>query len=213
MEPMLSMIFLIPFDWAPRGYQFCRGQNLQVNLNQAVFSLVGFRYGGDGRSNFNLPDLQGRAPIGTGQLQNGSTSAPVYPLGQKGGELETTLTAAQLPQHTHNAAFTPTGSATASLPVSTTVPASAAQLTAGQTGYLTNATANNGPNNYLRGPYTTTTPTTTASLAGSVNFSTDFGGTVTVQPNVTPTTSFSNMPPYLAMHFVIAVAGIYPDRP
>src|SRR5688572_26292679 len=76
-EPFLSEIRLFSFNFAPRGWALCNGQILPINQNQALFSLLGTTYGGDGRVNFALPNLQGRVPIHTG---NGHT------LGQNGGE-------------------------------------------------------------------------------------------------------------------------------
>ena len=92
-EPFLAEIRLMSFQFAPRGWAFCNGQLLPINQNQALFSLLGTTYGGDGRVNFGLPDLQGRVPIHT---SNGHT------LGERGGELAHTLTMTELPQHTHS---------------------------------------------------------------------------------------------------------------
>lgn len=80
------------FSFAPRGWALCNGQLLPINQNQALFSLLGTTYGGDGRVNFALPDLRGRTPIHTGA---GHT------LGERGGEQAHTLAIAELPAHTH----------------------------------------------------------------------------------------------------------------
>lgn len=80
------------FIFAPKGWALCNGQLLPINQNQALFSLLGTTYGGDGRVNFALPDLRGRTPIHTGQ---GHT------LGERGGEQAHTLSIAELPVHTH----------------------------------------------------------------------------------------------------------------
>jgi microcystin-dependent protein len=80
------------FGFAPKGWAMCNGQLLPINQNQALFSLLGTTYGGDGRTTFGLPDLQGRTPIHVGQ---GHT------LGDKGGEQAHTLSIAELPTHTH----------------------------------------------------------------------------------------------------------------
>ena len=91
-EPFLGEIKLVSFNFPPKGWAFCNGQLLAINQNQALFSILGTTYGGDGRTNFALPNLQGRMPIHVG---NGIT------LGQAGGAQAVTLTTAQLPAHSH----------------------------------------------------------------------------------------------------------------
>src|SRR5512146_1512511 len=91
-EPFLSEIRLMSFGFAPKGWALCNGQLLPIAQNQALFSLLGTTYGGDGRVNFALPNLQGRAPIHVG---NG------HALGEQGGEQGHTLSIAELPTHTH----------------------------------------------------------------------------------------------------------------
>ena len=91
-EPFLSEIRIFSFGFAPQGWALCDGQLLPINQNQALFSLLGTTYGGDGRVNFGLPNLQGRAPIHMG---GGFT------LGQQGGEQAHTLSIAEIPTHTH----------------------------------------------------------------------------------------------------------------
>jgi microcystin-dependent protein len=96
-EPFVGQILIVPFNFAPKGFAFCNGQILLISQNVALFSLLGTTYGGDGRTTFALPDLQGRVPIGMGQGPGLST----YNLGQKGGEEFVTLTLAQIPSHSH----------------------------------------------------------------------------------------------------------------
>jgi microcystin-dependent protein len=99
-EPFLSEIRLMSFGFPPKGWALCDGQLLPINQNQALFSLLGTTYGGDGRVNFGLPDLRGRAPIHMG---SGHT------LGERGGEQAHTLSIAEIPTHVHtaNASSTP----------------------------------------------------------------------------------------------------------
>lgn len=91
-EPFLSEIRIMSFGFPPKGWALCNGQLLPINQNQALFSLLGTTYGGDGRVNFGLPDLQGRAPIHMG---SGHT------LGERGGEQAHTLSISEIPTHTH----------------------------------------------------------------------------------------------------------------
>lgn len=93
--PFLGEIRWVAFNFAPQGWATCSGQLLPINQNQALFSLLGTTFGGDGRVNFALPDLRGRAPISEG---NGHT------LGERGGEINHTLTASEMPFHTHTLA-------------------------------------------------------------------------------------------------------------
>jgi microcystin-dependent protein len=92
-EPFLSEIKIMSFGFAPKGWALCNGQLLPINQNQALFSLLGTTYGGDGRVNFGLPNLQGRVPVhmGDGIL-----------LGQLGGEATHTLSVSEMPQHVHS---------------------------------------------------------------------------------------------------------------
>lgn len=91
-EPFLSEIRIMSFNFAPKGWAMCNGQLLPINQNQALFSLLGTTYGGDGRVNFALPDLRSRVPIHVGSG---------YTLGQKGGEQAHTLTMSEMPAHNH----------------------------------------------------------------------------------------------------------------
>jgi len=91
-EPFLSEIRIMSFVFAPKGWALCNGQLLPINQNQALFSLLGTTFGGDGRVNFALPDLRGRTPIHVGSS---------HTLGERGGEQAHTLSIAELPTHTH----------------------------------------------------------------------------------------------------------------
>ncbi|HEY3343861.1 MAG TPA: tail fiber protein [Anaerolineaceae bacterium] len=91
-EPFLSEIHIMSFGFPPKGWALCDGQLLPINQNQGLFSLLGTTYGGDGRVNFGLPNLQGRAPIHMG---NG------HSLGELGGEQSHTLSISEIPNHDH----------------------------------------------------------------------------------------------------------------
>lgn len=91
-EPFLAEIRMMSFGFPPKGWALCNGQLLPLNQNQALFSLIGTMYGGNGQTNFALPNLQGRVPI---HMNQG------FALAQNGGEQSHTLTIAEMPQHPH----------------------------------------------------------------------------------------------------------------
>ena len=91
-EPFLSEIRIMSFGFAPKGWALCNGQLLPINQNQALFSLLGTTYGGDGRVNFALPNLQGNVPIHMGSG---------FTLGERAGQQSHTVTQAEMPTHTH----------------------------------------------------------------------------------------------------------------
>jgi microcystin-dependent protein len=98
MEPFIGQLMAVAFSFPPKGWEFCTGQLLAISGNQALFSLIGTAFGGDGRTTFALPDLRGRAAVGFGQapgLQN-------YTVGETAGSEGVTLTIGTLPLHGHN---------------------------------------------------------------------------------------------------------------
>ena len=115
-EPFLSEIRMMSFVFPPKGWALCNGQLLPINQNQALFSLLGTTYGGDGQTTFGLPNLQGKVPIHMGQG---------FTLGQTAGEQAHTLTLPEMPAHTH---FVQASSAAASADI----PSAALVLAQGQ---------------------------------------------------------------------------------
>jgi microcystin-dependent protein len=101
MEGTIGEIRMFAGNFAPRAWAFCQGQLLAINSNQALFSILGTTYGGDGRTTFGLPDFRGRVPVGTG---TGPGLSQVR-LGQRAGQESATLDVNQLPNHTHAAAI------------------------------------------------------------------------------------------------------------
>lgn len=180
-EPFIGEVKILGFNFAPLGYMTCSGQTLSIASNTALFSLLGTTYGGNGQTTFNLPDLQGRMPIGQGQ----GPGLPFYSMGQVGGNVQTTLTTANMPAHIHTA-----NGITVNLPVSTgggdaSSPQGAFLADVGTEVY---SSANTPGANY--GPLTV--GGTTAPTGGSMPF------------------SIAN--PYLVMNYSIATQGIFPSR-
>ena len=101
MEPFIGQIIMFGGNFAPRNWAFCNGQLLAINQNQALFSILGTTYGGDGRTTFGLPELRGRVAV-----HSGGSSGPGLtnrPLGSRSGTETNTLTTNQLPSHNHTA--------------------------------------------------------------------------------------------------------------
>lgn len=96
-DPFVAEIRIFPFNFAPKGWAWCDGQLLPLSQNTALFSLLGTTYGGDGKSNFALPDLQGRAPMHPGQ----GPGLSLHDLGETGGSDTVTLLETEIPAHSH----------------------------------------------------------------------------------------------------------------
>lgn len=96
-DPFVAEIRIFPFNFAPKGWAWCDGQLLPLSQNTALFSLLGTTYGGDGKSNFALPDLQGRAPMHPGQ----GPGLSLHDLGESGGSETVTLLESEIPAHSH----------------------------------------------------------------------------------------------------------------
>lgn len=96
-DPFVAEIRIFPFNFAPKGWAWCDGQLLPLSQNTALFSLLGTTYGGNGKSNFALPDLQGRAPMQPGQ----GPGLSLHDLGETGGSETVTLLESEIPSHSH----------------------------------------------------------------------------------------------------------------
>src|SRR5579864_5976355 len=96
-EPFLGEIQIVPYNFAPRGWAFCNGQILPISQNTALFSILGTTYGGNGTTNYALPNLQGATPIHWGQGAGLSS----YIVGDVGGTPSVTLLSSEMPAHTH----------------------------------------------------------------------------------------------------------------
>lgn len=132
-DPFVAEIRIFPFNFAPKGWAWCDGQLLPLSQNTALFSLLGTTYGGNGKSNFALPDLQGRAPMHPGQ----GPGLSLHDLGETGGSETVTLLESEIPSHAHGV-MASTALANAQLPTTNMALARSAQGAA----YQTNTAAN-----------------------------------------------------------------------
>jgi microcystin-dependent protein len=131
-DPFVAEIRIFPFGFAPKGWAFCDGQLLPISQNTALFSLLGTTYGGDGKSTFALPDLQGNAPMHPGQGQGLS----LRDLGEIGGAENITLLVSEIPLHPHTMQAFAT-------PADLKEPQAGAVLTRNQNGAIYNTTISN----------------------------------------------------------------------
>lgn len=191
-EPLLGGACIFAGNFNPRGYALMQGQLLAISQNDALFSILGTTYGGDGRTTFALPDTRGRVVIGPGQGPGLSN----YPLGAKGGAERVTLGTNQMPAHNHS------GSVTGAL---TTMTLMANAANGNQNGPGGNSlAANNRDSDYQTGApdvdmgsgAITTETTVVQAMSGPAG-----GGQ-----------SHNNMQPYLTVNYVMATVGIYPSR-
>ena len=129
-DPFVAEVRIFAFNFAPKGWAFCDGQLLPISQNTALFSLLGTTYGGDGKSIFALPDIQGRSVVNPGQ----GPGLSLYDLGQEGGEEAVTLLDSEMPSHTHTLQAV-------TAPATTSVPSTSATLarSAGGSAYKTTA--------------------------------------------------------------------------
>lgn len=204
MESFIGMIALFGFNFAPRSWAFCDGQTIAISQNQAMFALLGTSFGGDGRTNFKLPDLRSRAAVGMG---TGPGLAPVQ-LGQTAGQQQATLTTGNMPSHSHSATFAPDGgggsAATGTLSASTEA-GTAATPSAG--GFLATVAGGGAPKNiYVDGPQTATVELGGLTITGGGG-----GGTVTVDPTGNGQ-ALSILNPVLGINYSIVMEGLFPSR-
>jgi microcystin-dependent protein len=183
MEGYISEIRMFAGNFEPKYWSFCSGQTIAISSNQALFSLIGTIYGGNGTTNFMLPDLRGRVPVGTGT----GTNLPTVSLGQSSGTPTVTLTQNQLPTHSH--------SATASVKPQ----AGTGRVTLGCD--PTNAFMGQTPSGTAI--YTATATDNVFMGSNAVSIQIDNSG------NGMP---FSIMQPYLGMNYIICLQGIFPSR-
>jgi microcystin-dependent protein len=188
MDPMMATIMMFAGNFAPRQWAFCEGQLIAISSNQALFSLLGTTWGGDGRTTFGLPDMRGRAPVGKG----GGPGLTPRREGQTGGRETVTLTQAEMPLHNHSAAAQGGGLTVQNADANQGSPNSSSYIGkpvsgSGGVGLYTNSTGN---------------PVT---INGGSSPDVTIGNTGGGQ-------SHENMQPFLVVPFIIAVQGLYPPR-
>jgi microcystin-dependent protein len=233
-EAYIGEIRLVSFDYAPEGWLLCAGQLLSVQQYQALFTLIGKTYGGDGENTFCLPDLRGRTVT-----QCGYGPQVGWALGQEGGTSSEEIDAStafmvnswmQLPAHNHSATFTPSGGGatvqpTITMNISSDAATSAKPLANGYLAGLKMSGLGALPNAYVG----TATTGTTALNTNAATATGGSGGTMTAGfVSLTPTGSVrpqsvpvplsvtvpARMPPFVAMNYIIcATDGYYPPRP
>ena len=180
--PFVAEIRIFAGNFAPTGWALCDGQLLPISQNTALFSLLGTTYGGDGKSTFALPNLQGSAPMHPGQ----GAGLSLRDLGETGGEQNVTLITSEMPAHTHIMQASGTqGTATTA---SGNLLAMATATGSGKQGGASNITM-----------YSTSAVNTNMNPFGT----SIAGGSL----------PHNNMPPYLGLTFIIALQGIFPQRP
>lgn len=220
MEPLLGQITLFAGNFAPNGWFTCEGQLLPISQYTALFSILGTTYGGDGVTTFKLPDLRGAFPTQCSNI-SGSHPGGTYSLGQTGGAQNATITAANLPAHTHTIVNGGSSSITGTIGVATTI-----NVNNTSTGSVATPTANNTLSAVAdlggsggAGIYNTATPNTVLNAATASNVVTQnlsfnpAGLTLTPAYSGGPSSTIPTTPPFVAMQFIIAWSGVYPSRP
>lgn len=194
-ESFIGQISLFANNYAPRSWAYCDGQLIAISQNNALFSILGTIYGGDGRTTFALPDLQGRVALHAGRGP-GLTDRR---LGQKGGGNSVTLTTTQMPSHSHQATLESGSSAmpATTVPGTTTVPGGNIPATA---------------DIEVRGGGQTTGNIYAPAAAADSNLSpAAVSGTVTIAHDG-GSQAHNNMQPFIGISYVICMFGIYPSR-
>ena len=183
MEPMLGQIMMFAGNFAPRGWALCDGQLLPISQHTALFSILGTQYGGDGRTTFGLPDFRGRVPMHAGNGPGLSSRR----IGEKGGVEEVVLNATQIPSHNHGV-----------------------QMKVNSTD-STQSQATNGASIGTPGAVDGRAFAGTLGYNGSTPDVTLNAGSV-AQNNVGGNLGHTNVQPFQATYYIIALEGVFPSR-
>lgn len=181
-SPFVAEIRMVGFNFAPRGWAFCNGQLLPISQNTALFSLLGTQYGGDGKSTFALPNLQGSVALNQGQSSTGTQ----YFIGEQSGVSNVTLLQSEMPFHTHNFQCSNNDADTSGNGATPT------------NQYLAKGGYDDGSNAGVVAYYTTNAANTNMNFMSNSVTGSSF--------------PHNNMMPYLVLNFIIAMQGIFPPR-
>jgi microcystin-dependent protein len=216
MDSYTGTVMLWSVSWVPDGWLACNGQLLQVNQYQALFSLIGNQYGGDGNTTFAIPNLAGRVAVGL---------SPLFPYAKFGGDYSSqvtidgtatgsfTLGPNQIPPHTHGI---PQNVAQVNIPANNTT--SGNTNTPGPTAVLSKGTVPVGPgaaaNIYSTATPNTNLPSFNATVPASTTGSTGSSAAIQLSLNIYGAAGDSStIQPWAALYYIICVNGIYPPRP
>jgi len=195
MDPFLGEIIMFAGNFAPRGWALCEGQLLPISQYSALFSILGTTYGGDGRTTFALPDLRGRAPIAPGTGPGLSTRK----LGQRGGTETVTLTINQMPSHNHLTQNNPATDQHIQLSADDAVNETPSPGDVPAVGNYADGLTTKKVKNF--GPASNTVSGQTISANAGLNILNNGGS----QPH-------TNVQPFLAVNYIIALVGVFPSR-
>lgn len=185
MDPFLGQITIFAGNFAPLGWALCNGQLLAISQNNALFSIIGTTYGGDGRTTFALPDLRGRAPIHAGTGPGLSTRQ----LGSRSGQETHTLNTLEMPSHNHIANSSSKFHAQSAPGDDDTISPGVTLASGSNSG--SEVFSSSAPNTEMNTNSVTTT-TTTLNQGGNQ--------------------AHNNMQPYLTINYIIALQGLFPQR-
>jgi len=211
MEPFVGEINYVAFNFAPEGWLQCNGQTLPINQYNALYSLIGTTYGGNGSTTFALPDMRGRVPVHQGQHPGGS----VFTMGQTNGAENVTLTINNMPAHNHPATATSTSTSSVAPGATATSALKAVNSDADQKNASGNSLANA---KGLNSADSATAPNVSMNAASIETTLNGLNIVTTTSTNVSIGSAgnsqpFSIMQPYTVVNCIIAWQGVYPSRP
>lgn len=206
-DPFLGEIRMVGFNYAPYGWALCAGQTIAISQNEALFTLLGTCYGGNGTSTFQLPNMQGRSPVGVGQ---GVGLSPIV-IGEQAGAENVTLTTNNMPQHTHAATVTGGGAVAGqiSIPATTSTASGTLGGVPGPTTTLGPTVASGGRPGEL---YSTSTDSATATTLKPFNVNLQASAPAVQNSLAGNGLPFALRNPYLGINFVIALQGVFPSH-
>ena len=216
MDEIMGVIKLFAGNFAPRGYFTCEGQSLPINQYQALFSILGTTYGGDGMTTFKLPDFRGAFPTQCANI-SGAHSGGTYAYGQVGGAQSATITAANMPPHTHTIIKGAGSNLSGSLTVNTVLQASTSNGQNSTPSSTNNALGKTVDTNGADAPnlYTNAAPDQNlVGVSSTVNNTLNFDPTgLSLSPWGSGPQPIPTVPNFVAMQYIICCEGIYPSRP